>query len=987
MTKNYDSLDNFVFVFPNKRSGTFFLKYLRELTPERSISPQITSIQEFVSDLSGCVIDTRLDLLFLLFSEYRKIVGEENARFDKFRTWGEMVLSDFNDVDMYEADARSLFRNLANLREIKSNFLTDEQKEVLKEYFGIETEDEASSSSFWQHYNNGDRKDDDSRSRFLELWQVLGELYERLGKRLSDQGLAYPGMAYRKALSRLREEGTEALSGYRKVVMIGFNALSSVEFHIFKELLRLRDPEDPSESFGDFYWDCTGLPMADKTNSAVHFMQKNIKFFPSIHSISESDYRGLPSVIKSIASPGASAQAKIASGLVADIASRVGEKTMAAAKVAVVLPDENMLLPLLYSLPEGLKDVNLTMGYSVKLTSTASYVKLLRKLQQRKRYLSGKLYFFHEDVKLVLSHPFAKRVGRPGEASELRRDVARSHKYLLSPEDFNNASEPLRRIFSDFGPEPDGFVVSGYIDNALNDVAESMKSENDGDNAIHELDLSLISLYRQKLAQLMISILKYDIDMSVADVFALADGLLRGESVRFEGQPLKGLQVMGPLETRCLDFDYIIILSMNERVYPRKLRKGSFIPASIRRDNGLATVRFQESIFAYNFYRMISRAREVYMVHDARTEGLKSGDVSRYVLQLRHLYAKDLLEDSSARFPLASSDSGARIRKSKEVMESLYPFLEPEGKRFSASALKAYISCPMKFYLEYVHGVREDQEPEEFMQASMLGNIMHGVLQNLYTPDKGMQGRMLSNPVSITKERLNDLLSSGNGELDRAICRMINREYYRLDGSDLDKELGSEGKVYFDVFRSIAERVLRHDLELAPFDILGTEISETVRLPLSDGSMVNMKYIIDRLDTAGRDENGNPAVRVVDYKTGYFKLKFDSVEDMFTSGSGLEALFQLMLYSRLLRVNDGIDGPIAMEIYDLRKLGTPASEKDGQLPVLSGNVLLDYREVDSEFSDRLDQLLCEILSEEGYFHSMPSESGCKFCAFKTLCRR
>jgi len=999
----YADLADFMFVFPNKRAGTFFLNHLRRASDSISVAPMVISIPEFVAELSQRVIDSRLDLLLMLFSEYRKIVGEERARFDKFRAWGEMVLADFNDVDMYEADARKLFKNVSDLRDIRTDFLTDEQREVVREYFGIEDQGISSDTGrFWKHYNGREHHEGDSRSRFAELWQVLGELYENMHSELDKRGLAYPGMAYRIALERLRELGTDALPGVRKVVMVGFNALSTVEFHIFKELAQLHDPKEPSESFGDFYWDRTGPPMADETNSAVHFMRKNIKFFPSRFSIEESDKDTLPDVIKSISSPSGSAQAKIASGIVADIADRVGEKAIDMARLAVVLPDENLLLPLLYSLPQDMKNVNLTMGYSMKLTGAASFVKLLRKLQQRKRPLNGVPHFFHEDVKMVLSHPYTASLGYPGEAVDLRRRVARGHKYLLNTSDFSCASPAIRQIFSDMGLDEDGFVVAHYIDTALQNVADSLQSRaNDGSRDSIRLDLSLVSLYRDALARLMNAILKYGIKMSTADIFSLADGLIRGESVRFEGRPLKGLQVMGPLETRCLDFDYVIILSMNERVYPRRLRKGSFIPASLRKDYGLATIRFQESIFAYNFYRMISRAKEVYMIHDARTEGLKSGDVSRYILQLKYLYAPGLLQSAGARFPIMKSDTRTYIRKSDEVMRHLEPYTwEKDGKKLSASALKAYISCPLKFYLEYVKNLREDNEPEEFMEASIIGNVMHGVMQALYTPDPSTRGRLLESPVTITTGRIENLLSEQSKEIDDAIRRMINKEYYHLEDDRASQPLGPEGMVYRDTFRSITERVLRHDLNLAPFDILGTEIDRTVRIRIPDGLTLNMKYIIDRLDTGAVDDDGNRYMRVVDYKTGYFNLEISSMDDIFTSGSGHDALFQLMLYAHLLRQEGTATGPVGMEIYDLRRIGTPVKNapstlpkvvvSKGENPAVAGceeGVIKDFSACDDEFTGRLNAMLCEIMSPEGEFAARPSQTSCLYCPFKSICRR
>lgn len=994
----YRDLSQICFLFPNKRSGTFFLKYLREECGRHIvISPEIMTISDLVTMLSGRVVASKLDLIFMLYECYRELRGLPSLKhlrelspsnkddeetvvqdFDAFRTWGETALSDFNEVDRYLADADAVFKNVKDYREISSNFLTEEQKEVMQEYFGHR--EAGSTEGFWKNFEDEDTLSD-TKKKFLHLWRILSPLYDAMSQKLASEGLATPGGVYRFAAEMLKEKGRECLP-CKKIVVVGFNALSASELAIFSELNGF-EGSDGYDSFCDFFWDATGPVLRSGDNSASRFVKANIKMFPSpawaSDAVSRSDTMTLPS-LRVVASPSNSAQTKIAGTLLSELRRRLKASEIEGAKVAVVLPDENLLLPMLYSLPDGMGNVNLTMGYPLRLTSVVPYVRMVRQLYRTRRAKEGEPLFFNRDLRMWLSHPFSHSTFGTGRIGKLTGYLDKYHKLTVTLGELREFIPEAAEML-DFGRMEKGVKPHEFLDSILRRVEESMPASGTG-MIKSRLETDHIEVYRDALRRLGDMLEEYGIPPHPDIVFSLADRLLAGETVGFEGEPLTGLQVMGTLETRAIDFDHIFILSMNERIMPLRARTRSFIPDSLRHAFGMPPSNYSESIFAYYFYRMISRAKSVTMIYDARTGGgMRSGDVSRYVLQLKHLFAQGEMDEQNWRFVLSGKEKlDAGVIKSEYIRQRLKSYLiETGGKNLSASALKSYRECGVKFFFKYVMGLDPDSKSSEYIDAIQVGNILHSLMEQLYLPEK-MRAKLLDNPVMMQASTIKNLIDD-EASLWALTLRTVNARHFNKPQDQLDSPLTGTSEIVARQIMRMAQRVMAHDLRLAPFSIHGLEVDEKMRIPLPSGRIVNFKFAIDRLDEIMVD--GYPTLRIVDYKTGKIKLTADSIDEVVRGDHRSEQAFQLFNYAWLLEKRGHPRAKEArLEIYDVPKIFKP----DEQLPVIGGEKVGHYSEYSMEFDAGIGKMIDSIF-DDPKFEASTDEGMCAFCGFRTLCRR
>jgi len=989
----YADLSEFCFLFPNKRSGTFFLKYLHEQCAGRVVlAPEIMSVAEFVARLSGRAVASRLDLIFLLFEAYREIlrIGEEEdyVEFDSFRGWGETVLSDFREVDLYMCNPDEVFKNVKDYREIASNFLTEEQRRVMSEYFG--REDFGDSSAFWKNFDGDEDGMSEVKKRFLHLWRIMAPLYRSLEAKLEQRGLATSSGAYRLALAALREKGREALP-YKKVIAVGFNALSMVENAIFSELQGIV-PDEGIDSFADFYWDATGPVLSGGINSASKFVKANMKFFPSPEwarpIVAQSDKQTMPDRIRVIASPSNSGQVKIAGTLLSQLRDRLDAGEIKDAKVAVVLPDENLLLPMLYSLPEGMGEVNLTMGYPLRLTSVVAYVTLLRRMLHNSRLSSGDRAFYHRDIRLWMAHPFSHSCFGSAAVSKINGFLDTYHKSVISLDEIGSISSKMESILRRFSPEMSPHATIDYLDSILMEIVESLPAA-DRNMIKSRLETSHIEIYRDALHRLREILEEHPIKMKPSTTLRLTDQLLARETVGFEGEPLTGLQVMGMLETRSIDFDHIIILSANERILPMRARMRSFIPDSLRKAFGMPPSNYAESIFSYYFYRMISRAKGVALVYDARSgKGLRTGDVSRYLLQLRHLFAPGKIIEEDWKFRLSGKEPhDPSIEKTPEILASLEAFSNPQASKeggdrlfFSASSLNSYRECQVRFYFQRVMGIDTDAPKSEYIDAITVGNILHDVMMQLYLPE-GSRHKMLETPAMLSKEYLRKVIDDKE-RLWQIMTRTVNRLHFRLEEEKLDTPLRGGAKIIAGQISRQALRVVRHDYGLAPFYIHGCEISETLAIPLPSGRTVNFKFAIDRLDEI--EVGGKRQLRIVDYKTGRIKLEAADFYDIFNGDYSAEQVFQLFTYAWLLQKRGAKIpvGDVRLEIYDVNKIHTGKV----LLPKIEGVDVKSYGDYAEIFNEGMERMLEGVFSDPK-FKAVEDEEACVLCRLKTLCRR
>lgn len=994
--ENFDDLSEFCFVFPNKRSGTFFLRSLAgKLGSRVTMAPEITSVSDFVEMLSGREVASRIEMLFRLFNIYKKnrsLVpgkdsGNELLEFDAFRSWGEILLSDFSEVDQYDVDPDAIFTNVSDYREIASNFLTEEQMAILEKYFGY-TPNYKDVERFWKNLVPPDNPSA-IKERFMYLWQAMGPLYHALDESLSADGLATPGGAYRMALERVQAEG-RGIVPYKKIIFVGFNALSTTEALIFEALERAGGfYEDEKDAFVDFYWDATGPVLESEVSDAATFLRLNRRNFPSPEWANpwlERNRSGkMPADLRVVAAPSNSAQTKIAAKRVEEIIKEVGAEDIRDARVAVVLPDENLLLPLLYALPESLTEVNLTMGYSLKLTSVASFLHHLRQLHARSRIHDGGILYFHEDMRLVLSHPFAHSLLGSRNVSKLNSDMSARHRLYVSLHDLISAAPEAEQqlMVLDISPYQQG--TSGgvrYIDDVLTAIDVSL-AEGVSGVVKSRIDRSHIAVYRDALRRLEWAAQEHGVEMGLQGVFYMVDKLLAGEHVTFEGEPLEGLQVMGLLETRALDFEHLVILSLNDRVMPRKARRATFIPDSLRRGYGLPYANYQERLFAYYFYRMISRAKSVTLVYDARSgEGMRSGGESRYLMQLRYLYARDAIRYENYRFLLTDPVSELKpVEKTSKVMAEIEEFSRPgSGRNFSASALRKYGDCQVKFYYEVIANLKTDPESGEFIDAITQGNIVHDTMLWLYFPEKS-RTVYLNDRIRMTAEDIQAIIDDRE-KIRGTLRRAINKNHFNLKGADLDRPVeGAAALVARQLERQVHE-ILAYDKTLTPFELVGGEMSGLYEWEFAPGRKVNMKYAIDRLDVMAPG-TARERWRIVDYKTGGSLVAAEEFDDIFNGSYKAKNMFQLMLYANLLNLDKDKDEDVKMSIYEVGRIAS-----DGETtPSIGKEPVEGHKSINVEFMSRLNGIISEIFDPMTPFVPTEDEDHCRFCHLHDLCGR
>lgn len=975
----YSDLKRICFLFPNKRCGIYLRKYLAEYGRTSEDMPHILTISDLMSQIARKTEASRIVQIFSLFNAYKEVVGDDvPLDFDAFRGWGETVLADFNTVDLNLVDPEEIFKNVKDYREISSNFLSEEQKEVMREYFGVEVNNE--SSSFWKNFEDPS-KISNLKQKFLNLWQILAPLHQNFIRKLEEKGLGTTGSIYRLASEKIIHSGRKILP-YEKIVIVGFNALSESERTLFKEL-QSQTGSPGFDDFADFIWDATGPVLKNAEFSASRFVNYNKKHFPMPEcleaSLLKEEVRDYPD-IEIISAPSLTSQAKVAAEVLRKYEGKEEKRMIADAEVGLILPDESLLSNMLYSLPENIPEINLTMGYSFRQTPVASFVSLLRRLYVSLRESKKGNVYYVKDLKMFFSHPYSYLLFPGDEIEALLDFINRYHKVSLSLEDissFIESADPLLKFPSKKKGEIEIFV---FLYNIFDKLVSQLESQTEKPE--ENEDISQIKIYREYVEALQEAVSQYHIESSPLSLMKMIDKIIATEKIGFEGEPLIGLQVMGTLETRSLDFNHVIILSMNEGIMPRKAVSSTFIPESLRRFYGLPPARYAEEIFSYYFFRLISRAKKVTLIYDGRTiSGLRGGE-SRYLLQLREYAPKSRVREEAWQFKMQNRPKiDSSIEKTPDIRKLLEDFSikGKKGKNFSASSLNTYRECQVKFFLQNLLNINSDPEQSEFMDAISIGNVLHNVMMEIYTPSN-LQKRLLTSPIMIDKKFIETILDSP--EIIRNLVeKNIYKYYYKHESGNSEKVESGVTDIITDQIIELVKAMITYDLSLAPFNLYGCEISENMQVILPSGRTVNFRFAIDRLDEIEVD--GTKHLRIVDYKTGARKRKAKSIPDMFEGGSGSEQLFQLFTYAWLLGKLGIKDSENVMtEIYFVPDL----IKGEGGLPEIDGTKVKSFKDFSSEFSEHFEKMVESIFTDP-MFMQCREESYCTYCTFRSFCSK
>ncbi len=922
-----------IFVLPNRRSMKFFQKYLGieygALHGKPMFSPKIETVNEFFTGLSGLSLADTVEQLYILYREYIaiKYSGDEYGQasvkepFDDFVNWGDTILKDFNDIDKYLVDARQLFANIRDLKEIESDYsyMTPAQLDAVK--------------CFWQNYLKGGTFSQ-KKELFGSVWNIMYELYKRFNAALECKGVGYEGQIYRKVAHEIHNHNFD-----KTVVFIGLNAPNKCERRVMKYLAQTGK--------GDFYWDYYGPMLKDPRNSANEIISDCVKEFPSRYTLADTSVEPVEQKIRVYATPSGVGQAFVVSNILNELYPHVEVSQQDAFSTAVVLPDENLLMPVLNSIPEKFGAINVTMGYPIAATALASFMHLLQQLQSDVKERGGQRCFYHKSLLELLSHEYVKKLSLE-RAVEISRKVIEGNMIYIKQDSavLGEGDDILSIVLKVVSTPKEIALYQMEILKALDSSLESWDRE-----FVYQYYLKVNSLY------------KLDIPMESHTWFKLVERLCSGIVVPFKGEPLRGLQIMGTLETRALDFENVIIISANEGKFPSSNLGQSIVPYNLRVGFGLPTYELQDGIAAYHFYRSISRAKNVYLVYDTRSDGLGSGEASRYIKQLKYHFGADVKEVAVAAQGSVEGDRvPLQVAKDEAVMEQLRHFTEDGEKSLSASSLNNYIACPLKFYMETIEGMKDEDEVSESVESNVFGSIFHHVMEKIYSK---YEGKVVTADDIAQEEKnyqqIGELILEGFSE------------HMHLD------HLSGQHKIIEALIRKYVSLALKEDMGLAPFRYIAGERRFRYKLSIYGGQMnVNFKAFIDRIDSL---VEGN-ITRIADYKTGTVTApgaNFEIAQLFDKSGDGrFKAILQLYLYALIYFNNNLEKGEVIndaiLAIYPLKKI---AKEHLVQI-LLEHDNLIAFRTLITECVE-------EIFNKDIPFYANPQEKHCNYCKLNALC--
>ena len=929
-----EGLSERAMLFPSRRARLFFVDALTGIAGRPMWQPQWVTIDDLMSEISGLAAGDRVRLI----TELYKIYSEHHAEpFDKFYFWGDMLLTDFDTIDKYRIDASMLFRNISEIKEIEADisYLTPAQLQILR---------------FWSSL--GDEADLSAEKRkFLAIWKTLGPIYSRFRERLAELGIAYNGMVQRAAADRIREGGY-TFPEPRQYVVAGFNALSECEKVLFRFLSTAAET--------DFYWDYDSYYKDRPEQEAGMFVRENVVQFPPRGSVSH-DNMERPKELTTVAAVSNAVQCKHAAAILRELAAAgpLDKRT------AVVLTDENLLLPLLYALPPEIGKVNVTMGYPLRSSLAYTFVERLVELQAHRRTKGAGWTFYHADAVGILAHPYISDC----DAALMRRmqeEIVRERRISVDAR-WLARNELLELVFS---PAAGWRDLSDWL---LKVTAAVARMPYEGDDARQRVEF--LAVIAEELTKLRNSLDQCDIELTSEVYASLLRRHLQTLRIPYEGEPLEGVQVMGILETRNLDFDNVVLLSMNDDNFPgNHMAQASFVPYNLRAAYGLPTPEHHEGVYAYYFYRLVQRARRVWMLYCSHADDKSTGEPSRYIYQL----------DYESGFPVKKVEVGVdvnlaetapiEVAKSEGVMDRLARFTDPESKAtLSPTAFFRYVACPLRFYFHSVARLEADDEIAEEVDAPMFGTILHAAVQKLYARIVG---------EAHPGETLRAMLRTG--EVAGAVEAAINENYLKDAAATAEDYTGNLLLVKDIVTRYLRGGVMPYDAAHDAFTVTGLEQEVAYPFPFeAQGRAMRMKFagIADRIDAL---DDGT--LRVVDYKTGAPHLEFAGVESLFR-GEGkqrLSNILQTLLYAMMLYRTRGADAVPAL--YYVRAMNRP-----DYLPTLddkeTGARGAGYTLYAGRFEELVRETLAELYDPAVPFRQCEDADTCKFCDFNLICKR
>lgn len=957
-------------VFPNKRASLFLNSYLAQLAHKPIWTPTYITISDLFRRHSDLKVADPIKSICDLHKTFVKCTGIDET-LDHFYGWGQLLLADFDDVDKNMVDAKQLFANLSDIHELDDvSYLTDYQKEMIRKFF----------SNFTDDHNS------ELKKRFLQLWCHFYDIYTEFNQRMTEQGLAYEGALYRSVVSN---ESIEFR--HKKYLFVGFNMMQVVELNLLDRLKK--------QGKAAFYWDYDQYYM-DGNNEAGHYIRQYLPYYPNelADYPQQEIYNNMTKNkdITYISAPTENIQARyVNSWLKENGRYKMGRN------VAIVLSDESLLQSVIHSLPQEVENINITIGYPLQQTPFYSLIQQLIQLQGIGHSKQDDTYRLHY-VLIALRHPYTRYISE--KYTKLLAKLDEQKRFYPSRDFLSmDGDEGLTLLFRNLeeataSQDEYNRKLITYLLDVLRTIGTHAKELNDP--LFHE------SLYRTYtlLNRLQDLIIAGDLQVDIITLERLIQQLIQTTSIPFHGEPAEGIQVMGVLETRNLDFDHILVLSCNEGKLPKGVNDSSFIPYTLRKAYGLTTVENKVAIFAYYFHSMLQRAHDITLTYNNATEDGQSGEMSRFMLQMmvesQHSIKRKTLVAGQKPLRPAYSDA----QKTDEVMAVL-----DNIKMITPTFLNTYQRCQKQFYYKYVKGLLEpDEIDEDEVDNKIFGNIFHRAAELFYytfaskddiaTDDQGKQ--RLIHPIVITADDLDHALKD-TSLIYRLVDQAFREELFKVSSSDYRPKYNGLQLINKEVIASYLRQLITIDRRQAPFTIIGMEIAVSTTLGVTTArgqKLFRIGGFIDRLDSVAASGNpsasGNLAerIRVIDYKTGRSRTSHPKdIEEVFSTqplaiGKHNDYYLQAILYSLIVK-NDRrynpAQEPVSPGLLFIQNAG--AEDYDPTLK-LGKELLTDVVPLEAEFTNHLRSLLSNIYDPALPLKPTDDKKRCTFCPYAALCK-
>lgn len=915
--RHHGQMGDLCLITPNRRARLFIRKHLEKMSQTSVWMPEILTLEEFLQKNTGLIAIDKLPLLLEFYTVYVDFKGAEAESFDHFADWASEALAEFNDIDMAMADPEALFNHLSEAKAVE---LWHPDDPVLTANELI----------------------------FLERFRSLKHFYFNLKERLRAKQLAYPGMLFRVAAENIDTILNQPM--LPALVFAGFNALTPSEEKILKTAYSMQKAK--------FYWDADDYYVRDTMQEAGHFLRKHEKWCKPFLYL--NDFLGSqPKQIQIIGTPKRVGQAEQAGRILADIPS---DKI---ADTCLVLASEDLLLPVLHTIPAKLGAFNVTMGYPLKLSLASTFINNVFELHLKSIPFKGR--FYHKNLKQLLNHPWINGLSVESKDEGLTNDL---QGVFFSREQITDLLQRKIPCFSEvFAPLFHKWPKASELLQAIVKVMQQMY-EHFANTGTDTATLEMMFESIEQSSKLLSALAKSGISPETDTLKKLLDRLFRNASVAFYGEPLQGLQVMGMLETRSLDFENLIIVGVNENALPNSKTLSGIIPLDIRSHYNLTTYRDRDAIYAYHFYRLLQRAQNIWLIYNTSTDNMGEGERSRFIDQIVHempAYNPNIqITEEIIATPLKPDllkASPIIIPKTDEHIKILEQYATERG--FSPSALQTFSNCSLKFYFQYIEKLRADEEPEEEPDAKGIGNIIHKALEDIFHP---LIGKIL-NP-----EDINSRLS-----LVEELCKEAFVYYYR----DIDAEAG-KNLIWLNISQKLIENYLKDEMfrlgELhnnkKELQIIDLETDLQRHLLLDDGRKILLKGRADRIDL----ETG--LLQIIDFKTG--SIKKDKLPDMdsFLYNDDFKVPSQLALYAWMAAGDSRFSVYlISAAFVNMRKY------KDHTKTILINDSETLSAEIAEQLGTALREFVQRIFNKEEPFSPTENLRYCEYCDFRSICNR